>query len=107
MNWKEFLKPEVRKFLVISILINITLLILLVCNYAIFVMQQSCNSIITSVIRLPVYFLVGGWILTIISTFLSYSSHLFFIVLLDVIFIGVYWYLISSIIIYAYDKYKK
>ena len=93
MNWKEFLKPDLRK-------IVITIILFIPSFFIVFFMCFPQGNFICDIFRLQFLILVPIFVI------LDLSQSLFVLVLQiisDIIFL----YLLSCLIVWVYDKYKK
>jgi len=93
MNWKHILKPNVRKIILFIFLTFVGVLIILDSMFGGYhAIPQSLIDLLAIVFLLPVYLMM--------------LTHIYD-VSFDLILSVAYWYLLSSVLIWLYDKFRK
>jgi len=106
MNWKEFFKPYKRK-IIITIILSITAGLLWFGGVGLFFGSENLNE--TNPVRN--FLIIMGFLIAYVSYvfwpifIFAYSNGLLFFILIPFNFI--YWYILSCLIVWIYDKYKK
>ncbi len=123
MNWKEFLKPDWRKIVIFIILIFfLTFMIYDAVGFAVCSPILSETSLPLSIIKYPPWFRTLTWLNLFVNclnnsygkfTGLVFNQDILSYLLFGPLYIAgypgslVYWYLLSCLYVWVYDKLMK
>jgi hypothetical protein len=106
MNWREFFKPDWRKSGIFLILFVVSPLIFFL-NLSSFSMQERLRMIgydLGAVIAIKLFYLLDYVLNLVFLTLTAASNGNGDIMLLGIALNIIYWYLISCLIVWIYDK---